>query len=132
MSCLCGDTHCWSCGPAQGNWRCPICRAWADDGCEHVTEDGDGLRPEFTAEADRLAREEAEADNELCKWLAEADRLALEDELAEIENTRARLASFSPRSLRQAATDREEDEILAQRAAEIRAALNLATKGPLS
>lgn len=34
--CLCGDTHCPSCGPAQGNWRCPICRAWADDDCEHI------------------------------------------------------------------------------------------------
>lgn len=36
MACMCGDTHCPSCGPAQGNWRCPICWAWADDGCDHL------------------------------------------------------------------------------------------------
>ena len=32
--CMCGDTQCPSCGPAQGNSRCPACRTWADDGCE--------------------------------------------------------------------------------------------------
>lgn len=35
MACLCGDLCCPSCGPAQGNTRCLICRAWASDGgCE--------------------------------------------------------------------------------------------------
>ena len=34
MSCMCGDTHCPSCGPAQGNARCYVCGAWgADGGC---------------------------------------------------------------------------------------------------
>lgn len=45
--CLCGDTQCPSCGPAQGNWRCPICRAWADDGCDHITSDGEGIKLEY-------------------------------------------------------------------------------------
>jgi hypothetical protein len=77
MACLCGDTHCWSCGPAQGNTKCPICNAWADDGCEHVDDDG-AIKPEFKAaeaaayEADRLAAE-AEA-----KQGAEDERLAEE------------------------------------------------------
>ncbi len=32
--CMCGDPCCPSCGPAQGNSQCPVCGAWADDGCE--------------------------------------------------------------------------------------------------
>ena len=36
MACMCGDICCPSCGPAQGNWRCPLCRAWASEGCEHL------------------------------------------------------------------------------------------------
>lgn len=47
MACMCGDTHCPSCGPAQGNTRCVICRAWHDDGCEHVDEDSGLLKREF-------------------------------------------------------------------------------------
>lgn len=75
MSCMCGDTHCPSCGPAQGNWKCPICGAWADDGCDHIGDDG-AIKPEFKAaeeaayEAERLATE-AEA-----KQWAEDERLA--------------------------------------------------------
>lgn len=35
MPCLCGDTYCASCGPAQGNYRCYVCGAWsADGGCK--------------------------------------------------------------------------------------------------
>lgn len=47
MACMCGDTHCSSCGPAQGNTRCVVCKAWRDDGCEHVDEDSGLLKPEF-------------------------------------------------------------------------------------
>jgi hypothetical protein len=36
--CMCGDYCCSSCGPAQGNFRCPVCRAWASDGCECTPE----------------------------------------------------------------------------------------------
>ena len=100
--CFCGDTHCWSCGPAQGNWKCPICRAWADDGCEHICDrcdgtgdtcgfpptgephdqcpwcKGRGLLLAFHAQADELARQEAEAESKLAIELEEADRLAEE------------------------------------------------------
>lgn len=30
--CLCGDLECGSCGPAQGNTRCPICKKWVSEG----------------------------------------------------------------------------------------------------
>lgn len=30
MACMCGDTYCWSCGPAQGNSKCRE----ADGGCD--------------------------------------------------------------------------------------------------
>lgn len=39
MSCMCGDYCCPSCGPAQGNWRCPICREWASEGCDHMADE---------------------------------------------------------------------------------------------
>ena len=32
MACMCGDTHCRSCGPAQGNNRCSVCGNCDDDG----------------------------------------------------------------------------------------------------
>ena len=32
MTCMCGDTCCPSCGPAQGNSYCPNCRQWESDG----------------------------------------------------------------------------------------------------
>lgn len=30
--CMCGDTCCPSCGPAQGNYKCPACGNWESDG----------------------------------------------------------------------------------------------------
>lgn len=46
MSCMCGDLYCGSCGPAQGNWKCMECGAWAMDGgcadptaCEKAAEE---------------------------------------------------------------------------------------------
>jgi hypothetical protein len=63
MPCMCGDTHCSSCGPAQGNSRCPICRAWADDGCEHFDEETGELKPEFHAKAAEIAAQERAADD---------------------------------------------------------------------
>jgi hypothetical protein len=49
-----------SCGPALGNFRCPICRAWADDGCDHLDEHG--VRAEFRAAADQICEAEHAAD----------------------------------------------------------------------
>lgn len=64
MPCMCGDIYCHSCGPAQGNHRCPNCGLWTyDGGCE---------TPDVCTEANRLA------DEALVKGLEEADRLAEE------------------------------------------------------
>lgn len=70
--CLCGDTQCPSCGPAQGNWRCPICRAWQDDGCIHFNEDGTA-NPNFMTELARIAQAESEADALFAAELEEND-----------------------------------------------------------
>ncbi len=36
MPCMCGDTYCYSCGPAQGNSQCDVCGEWsADGGCSN-------------------------------------------------------------------------------------------------
>lgn len=51
--CMCGDTHCHSCGPAQGNSRCLVCGAWADDGCEDHAKCEAGLPAAI--ERERLA-----------------------------------------------------------------------------
>jgi len=32
MACMCGDLYCLSCGPAQGNYRCPQCGKWSGEG----------------------------------------------------------------------------------------------------
>lgn len=74
MPCMCGDIQCPSCGPAQGNWRCPICRAWADDCCEHISEETGELLPEFEAQAAELDRLEAECDEAMVEEYAESER----------------------------------------------------------
>lgn len=66
MPCMCGDTQCPSCGPAQGNSRCPICKAWADDGCEHRDEDGNVL-PAFLEQA-KAAQQADELPADLLPW----------------------------------------------------------------
>lgn len=48
---MCGDIYCPSCGPAQGNSKCPHCGKWSfDGGCTDVKE----------CEKKELARCEAE------------------------------------------------------------------------
>lgn len=37
--CMCGDTCCPSCGPAQGNYRCPSCNGWISEGCDCTEEE---------------------------------------------------------------------------------------------
>ena len=73
MSCMCGDTHCSSCGPAQGNWKCPICGSWADDGCEHFDEESGLLKPEFNEEANRIWLEENQADDAYIQSLSDEE-----------------------------------------------------------
>jgi len=68
MACMCGDYCCWSCGPAQGNWHCPICNEWASEGCEHIgSPDDDKLpldvKPEFKAAAEAAMQREREAED---------------------------------------------------------------------
>ena len=71
--CMCGDMHCGSCGPAQGNHRCIICRAWADDGCEHFDPVTGLFKPEFTAQAEKIAKAENEAEAAAAaSWAEEA------------------------------------------------------------
>ena len=72
--CMCGDYCCPSCGPAQGNWRCPICRQWASEACEHVDEDTGDLKAEHHAVVERMAAAERAADEEYER----ASRLAQE------------------------------------------------------
>ena len=62
MPCMCGDICCHSCGPAQGNSRCPICRAWASEGCEHFDENDNPTSPEVEKQLHDIATAEAEAD----------------------------------------------------------------------
>lgn len=78
MPCMCGDVQCPSCGPAQGNWRCPICRAWADDGCEHVDDDGNSIRAEFRVLVEAIVKAEMEATENIYREMDELDRAAAE------------------------------------------------------
>ena len=61
MACMCGDTHCSSCGPAQGNWKCVLCGAWADDCCEHIDEETGQYKEEFKQQVEAAHAAEAEA-----------------------------------------------------------------------
>lgn len=63
-SCMCGDTYCSSCGPAQGNNKCYSCGAWS--------EDGGCINPEACNE---LAREQ---DDAYALGLIEDEKLAVE------------------------------------------------------
>lgn len=65
--CMCGDTYCWSCGPAQGNSRCEICGNWsADGGCVNPAE----CEAKYL-ELDKFwAKMEAEAEAAEASWKA--------------------------------------------------------------
>jgi hypothetical protein len=47
MACLCGDSCCPWCGPAQGNYQCPICDEWFSEGCEHFNQETGAIKLEF-------------------------------------------------------------------------------------
>jgi len=73
MACMCGDYCCPSCGPAQGNWKCPICNEWVSEGCDHIDEETGDLRPEFEKQAEEIARQTYEAEAAMYQeYLAEA------------------------------------------------------------
>jgi len=38
MTCMCGDIHCGSCGPAQGHGSCAECGWCGCDGTDHIRE----------------------------------------------------------------------------------------------
>jgi hypothetical protein len=69
--CFCGDLECSSCGPAQGNWRCPICHKWVTTGCEHIDEEGDCIKPEFMQLADEIEQANREAEDEYFRMISE-------------------------------------------------------------
>ena len=73
MSCLCGDTQCWSCGPAQGNEKCSACGEWSDDHACHVesfeVEMQDRTGGPWEYDASYLTRADAEA--EVARWIGE-------------------------------------------------------------
>jgi hypothetical protein len=65
MPCMCGDICCYSCGPAQGNWRCPICGEWASEGCKHISSRTGKLKKRYEAQAKRIDEAEAKAEAEM-------------------------------------------------------------------
>lgn len=68
---MCGDPYCPSCGPAQGNHKCPHCGMWsADGGCNNPTacQEADKLMVEAEVQ---LQKELDEAGKQFQKWLSE-------------------------------------------------------------
>lgn len=57
MPCMCGDTHCWSCGPAQGVHKCPVCGRWNDEEYDDDGVEGCINPEECTKAADEMYRE---------------------------------------------------------------------------
>lgn len=45
--------------PSAPSGRCPVCREWVIEGCEHFDNDGN-VKSEHQAEVERLAKIEAE------------------------------------------------------------------------
>lgn len=59
MPCMCGDIYCSSCGPAQGNYRCPNCGKWTDEGgCDNP----DGCNAAVNAAYEGMAIDDAVCD----------------------------------------------------------------------
>jgi len=54
--CMCGDPHCWICGPLQGFFRCPACGKWSDDGCEDTEKCEAEIKKMDEAEAERCRK----------------------------------------------------------------------------
>jgi hypothetical protein len=69
---MCGDIQCPSCGRAQGNWKCPICGAWQDDGCGHFDEDGNVVEKHQQDVVDSMIQQREEEDD-LAAWYLDHD-----------------------------------------------------------
>jgi len=68
MACMCGDICCPSCGPAQGNHKCPACGNWeSDGGCENPVE------------CERICKEQAEGEYRELLVMDVAELLAAAD-----------------------------------------------------
>lgn len=60
MPCMCGDLYCYSCGPAQGNFKCESCGVWtADGGCKDPEACNATVNQMYERYAVELAEEEA-------------------------------------------------------------------------
>jgi len=60
---MCGDLYCWSCGPAQGNYKCEICGKWSEDGgCDNPQECHDKAEKMYAQLAKDLEKEKELAD----------------------------------------------------------------------
>jgi hypothetical protein len=75
MPCMCGDYCCWSCGPAQGNWKCPICGEWASEGCKHIGVRSGKLLKRYEKQAARIAKAEADAEAKMAAEWEEYEKL---------------------------------------------------------
>lgn len=76
MPCMCGDIYCGSCGPAQGNYRCPICGKWsADEGTDEACVCTEEEIRKFDEEEARIQQEMDEAERAL-EEAEEAERRA--------------------------------------------------------
>ena len=83
MPCMCGDICCWSCGPAQGNNRCPVCGTWdSDGGCTNPVDCLEKSRELDERYAQEMAEEQRLAD----EYWAEEARLQ-EERLAQKSQT---------------------------------------------
>ena len=77
--CLCGDYCCPSCGPAQGNWRCPICNSWASEGCPHIGARSGKLLKRYEKQAERIEREMNDREQALADQYNLEKKMPLED-----------------------------------------------------
>lgn len=100
MACMCGDIHCPSCGPAQGNNRCSACGNWADDGgcddpvaCAEKNKELD--RQYFLTEAECELESAAAEGRQPLAWAVEAMSKSKMTEAEKIEKLRAALTAIT-------------------------------------
>ena len=74
MPCLCGDICCPSCGPAQGNTRCELCRVWATDGCEHVSRRTGQYKKQYRKQIEALHQYENDLEDQWSREIREIDQ----------------------------------------------------------